>query len=75
MIKFLVFKGQQGGLVDRCLPNKSRYLIEPSSVHRNQHVPINIKMPKSSFFFFKLESLIKLIGPQARLVKRESTNS
>lgn len=46
MIKFLVFKGQQGGLVDRCLPNKSRYLIEPSSVHRNQHVPINIKMPK-----------------------------
>lgn len=74
MIKFLVFKGQQGGLVDRCLPNKSTYLIEPSSVHRNQHVPINIKMPKK-YFFFKLESLIKLIGPQARLVKRESTNS
>lgn len=66
MIKFLVFKGQQGGLVDGCLPSKPGYLSwpkfraqKPTCAHKHENAK------KVGFFFLKLESLIKLTVPQA----------
>lgn len=73
MIKFLIFKGQQGGLVDRCLLSKPGYLSWPKFSAQKPTCAHKHKNAKKVFFL--LESLIKLIVPQARLVKQESINS